>query len=332
MTPVQTAGTATTEGAPRQVRVRAMRYEADGVCSVELAPAGAGGPLAPFTAGAHIDLHLPGGLVRSYSLLNGQDDASRYVVGVHLHPASRGGSRHVHAALRPGDVVTIAGPRNHFALVEDAAHTVFIAGGIGITPLLSMMRRLNALGRPWELHYAARTRAQAGFVDEVQALAAGGTGRVTIALDGEPGGVMLDLAAIVAGAPTQAHLYCCGPTGMLQAFEAATAGVPPQRVHTEYFAPRQQADTAGGFDVQCARSAKAFRVAPGQTVLQALLAQGVQVPYSCEQGICGSCEVAVLQGTPDHRDEILTPQEKAAGKTMMVCCSGAQTDLLVLDI
>ncbi len=315
-----------------QVRIRAMRYEAQGVMSVELAPLAPDAPLAPFTAGAHIDLHLPNGLIRSYSLLNHQGDTSRYVIGVHLHPESRGGSRHVHAVMRPGEAITIAGPRNHFQLVEDAQHSVFIAGGIGITPLLSMMRRLNELQRPWELHYAARTRAQAGFLDEVRELSAHGQGQVTVALDGEPGGTSLDLAQIASQAPPHAHLYCCGPVGMLEAFEAATAGLPPAHVHTEYFAPRYKPETSGGFEVRCARSAKSVQVRAGQTILHALLDEGVQVPYACEEGICGTCEVAVLQGKPDHRDSVLTQQEKDAGKTMMVCCSGAKSDLLVLDI
>ncbi len=309
-----------------------MRYEAEGVCRVELTPLAPDASLVPFEAGAHIDLHLPGGPVRSYSLLSGQGDVSRYVIGVHLHPASRGGSRHVHVAMRPGDVITIAGPRNHFKLAEDAGYSVFIAGGIGITPLLSMMRRLNELRRPWELHYAARTRMQAGFLDDVRELAAGGEGRVTIALDGEPGGTMLDIAQVVSQAPQRAHFYCCGPMGMLEAFEAATVSVPPVQVHTEYFVPRQKSDTTGGFEVRCARSAKSVQVRPGQTVLHALLDLGVQVPYACEEGICGTCEVPVLEGNPDHRDSVLTQQEKDAGKTMMVCCSGAKSDVLVLDI
>jgi vanillate O-demethylase ferredoxin subunit len=316
----------------RQVRVKGMRYEAEGICSVELVPLTPEAPLAPFTAGAHIDLHLPGGPVRSYSLLNRQGDASRYVIGVHQHPASRGGSRYVHAAMRPGDVLAIAGPRNHFALKEDAEHSVFIAGGIGITPLLSMMRRLSELRRPWELHYAVRTRRQAGFLDEVRELSAAADAKATIAFDGEPGGVMLDLARIVAQAPQGAHFYCCGPTGMLGAFEAATASLPPERIHTEYFTPREQADTSGGFEVRCARSAKTIAVRPGQTVLAALLDEGVQVPYACEEGICGTCEVKVLEGDPEHRDSVLTQQEKGAGRTMMVCCSGSKSGLLVLDL
>jgi ferredoxin-NADP reductase len=309
-----------------------MRYEAEGVCRVELTPLVPDELLAPFTAGAHIDLHLPGGPVRSYSLLNGQGEVSRYVIGVHLHPASRGGSQHVHSAMRPGDVITIAGPRNHFKLVEDAGHSVFIAGGIGITPLLSMMRRLNELQRPWALHYAARTRLQAGFLDEARELSLSGQGCVTIALDGEPGGTMLNLAQIVSQVPPHAHLYCCGPAGMLEAFEAATIGVPPSQVHTEYFAPKQASDTTGGFEVRCARSAKSVQVRAGQTVLHALMHLGVQIPYACEEGICGTCEVAVLEGDPDHRDSVLTQQEKQAGKTMMVCCSGSKSNVLVLDI
>ena len=316
----------------RQVRVKGMRYEADGICSVELVPLAPEASLAPFTAGAHIDLHLPGGPVRSYSLLNRQGDASRYVIGVHQSPQSRGGSRYVHAAMRPGDVIAIAGPRNHFALDEGAAHSVFIAGGIGITPLLSMMRRLNELWRPWELHYAVRTRRQAGFLDEVRELSAADGVKASVTFDGEPGGAMLDISRIVSQAPQGAHFYCCGPTGMLAAFEAATAHLPPERVHTEYFAPKEQADTSGGFEVRCARSAKTFAVRPGQTLLSALLDQGVQVSYACEEGICGTCEVKVLEGDPDHRDSVLTQQEKDEGKTMMVCCSGSKSGVLVLDL
>ncbi|WP_439520413.1 PDR/VanB family oxidoreductase [Hydrogenophaga sp.] len=319
----------------RQVLVKAMRHEAQGVCSVELVPLEPhlpDGRLPPFTAGAHIDLHLPSGPVRSYSLVNQPGDASRYVIGVHLHPASRGGSRHVHTAMRPGDVISMAGPRNHFQLAEDAPHSVFIAGGIGITPLLSMMRRLNELARPWELHYAARTRAQAGFLDDVRELCLSGHGRLTLALDGEPGAEMLDLQRIVAQAPADAHLYCCGPAGMLDAFTTATDGIAPSRVHLEYFAAREKADTAGGFEVRCARSATHVQVRPGQSVLHALLEHGVQVPFACEEGICGSCEVGVLEGTPDHRDAVLSQQERDAGKTMMACCSGAKSDVLVLDI
>ncbi len=315
----------------RQVRVKGMRYEAEGICSVELVPLAPEAPLAPFTAGAHIDLHLPGGPVRSYSLLNRQGDA-RYVIGVHQSPQSRGGSRYVHAAMRPGDVIAIAGPRNHFALAEDAPHSVFIAGGIGITPLLSMMRRLNELWRPWELHYAVRTRRQAGFLDEVRELSSVDGVEASMNFDGEPGGAMLDIARIVSQAPQGAHFYCCGPTGMLAAFEAATAGLPPEHVHTEYFAPREEAATSGGFEVRCARSAKTFAVRPGQTLLAALLDQGVQVPYACEEGICGTCEVKVLEGRPDHRDSVLTQQEKDEGRTMMVCCSGAKSGVLVLDL
>ena len=316
----------------RQVRVKGMRYEAEGICSVELVPLAPEPPLAPFTAGAHIDLHLPGGPVRSYSLLNRQGDASRYVIGVHQHPQSRGGSRYVHGAMRPGDVIAIAGPRNHFALTEDATHSVFIAGGIGITPLLSMMRRLNELSRPWELHYAVRTRRQAGFLDEVSELSAADGVKATVTFDGEAGGAMLDIARIVSQVPQGAHLYCCGPTGMLAAFAAATAHLPPDRVHTEYFAPKEQADRSGGFEVRCARSAKTFTVHPGQTLLAALLDQGVQVSYACEEGICGTCEVKVLEGEPDHRDSVLTRQEKDEGRTLMACCSGAKSGVLVLDL
>ena len=307
-----------------QLRIKSATWEVPDIVSYELRDPD-GGELPPFTAGAHIDLTLPNGLIRSYSLINPQSERLRYVIAVQKDRASRGGSKWVHENFRVGDLVTIAGPRNNFALDESARASLFIAGGIGITPILSMIARLSALGRPWELVYCARTRAAAAFADTLQ-------GNVRFNFDQEPGGCLPDIAALVAAAPPEAHLYCCGPLPMLAAFESATAHVPRERVHVEYFTAREPAAVEGGFKVVLAKSGREFVVPPGKTILDTLLEAGLDIPYSCTEGVCGTCETKVLEGIPDHRDLILTEEERAAGKTMMICCSGAKTEKLVLDL
>lgn len=314
------------------LRLRAMTWEAEGILGLELVPAAPGEPLPAFTAGAHIDLHLPGGPVRSYSLLNDPAERHRWCVAVHRDPASRGGSRQVHEQLRPGQLLTVSPPRNHFPLDEGAPLSVLIAGGIGITPLLCMVRRLTALGRPWVLHHAARTRAHAAFGDELQALAAQGGGTLHRVFDQEPGGRMIDIAALVADLPDGAHVYCCGPAGMLAAFERATAGLPPERVHLEYFAAKDAPAASGGFSVKLRRDGRTVPVPPGQSILDALSAIGAEPPWSCREGVCGTCEVRVLEGVPDHHDMVLSPAQREANDRMMVCCSGAKSPLLVLDL
>ncbi len=308
-----------------------MQWEAEGINSYALEPVD-DGHLPPFTAGSHVELHLAEGLVRSYSLLNDPRDRDRYVIGVHADPNSRGGSRHMHEVLRPGAVLTVSAPRNSFSLHEEAAHSVLIAGGIGVTPLLSMVERLQALGRSWELHYAARTRARTAFTDRLRRLAADDHGRVTFHHDGEPGGTALDIAALLRATPAEVHLYCCGPVPMLQAFEDAAKGRPTGHVHVEYFSARENAATDGGYAVVLGRSGQRVPVAPGQSMLAALLDAGASVSFACSEGVCGTCETAVLAGVPDHRDMYLTDEERAANKTVMVCCSGSRTPELVLDL
>lgn len=310
-----------------RVRVKAATWEAPQVTSFELRPLD-GGELPAFTAGAHIDLRLGNGLARSYSLTNSQDERHRYVIGVQKDRASRGGSKWVHENLRVGDIVTIDGPRNNFALDEAAGQSILIAGGIGITPILCMLRRLASLGRDWRLLYCARRRADAAFVDELAAFGA----EVTFNFDEEPGGRMLDIAGVVCDAAPGAHLYCCGPAPMLAAFEAATAELPRARVHVEYFGAQEAPAAAGGLKVVLARSGREFVVPEGKTILETLLDAGLDVAHSCTQGVCGACETKVLDGVPDHRDLVLTEAERASGTTMMICCSGAKTERLVLDL
>jgi vanillate O-demethylase ferredoxin subunit len=307
-----------------QVRIKSATWEAVDIISYELQRLD-GGELPPFTAGAHIDLHLPSGATRSYSLVNSQSERLRYVIAVQKDRASRGGSRWVHENFRAGDLVSIHAPRNNFPLNEAASHSIFIAGGIGITPIVSMIERLSSLGQSWELIYCARARNVAAFADRLE-------GRARFNFDGEPGGRILDIAALVRAAPTQADFYCCGPLPMLGAFEAATAHLDRDHVHLEYFTAKHAAATEGGFRVVLAKAGGEFIVPPGKSILDVLIDAGVDVQYSCMEGVCGTCETSVLAGTPDHRDSVLTEKEREAGKTIMICCSGSKTAELVLDL
>ncbi|MDD1534740.1 MULTISPECIES: PDR/VanB family oxidoreductase [unclassified Bradyrhizobium] len=313
----------------QELRVKRITYEAESINSYELVLP-AGGDLAPFTAGSHIDLHLNNGMIRSYSLVNDQSERHRYVIAVNRDAAGRGGSNFVHDSFKAGNIVTISMPRNNFALREDAESSLLIAGGIGITPLLSMIRRLQAVGRPWKLFYAARTRRAAAFLGELSAIGAGT--QLHVHFDDENGGRPLDLATIVGHAPASAHLYCCGPVPMLEAFEKAIAGRPAEYVHVEYFQAKQAPAVDGGFEVRLARSNRTIAVEPGKTILNALLDAGIMANYSCSEGVCGTCETRVIEGIPDHRDLFLSPEEQAANKTIMICCSGSKSGTLVLDL
>lgn len=315
-----------------QVRVRSVTWEADGILGFDLRPEPPLRTLPTFGPGAHLDVHLPNGLIRSYSLLNPCSETHRYVIGVNRDGQSRGGSRYLHETLRAGDVLTISPPRNNFPLDEAAPMTVLVAGGIGITPILGMIHRLRELGRPWQLHYAARTRRQAAFVEVLEAMRGEPGAEVRITFDREAGAERLDLAAIVASMPAGAHIYCCGPVPMLEAFELATASLEPARVHREYFAAKEAAATAGGFTVELSRSGRSIAIEPGRTILECLLGEGVDAMYSCQEGVCGTCEVRVLDGVPDHRDLVLSADERAANDRMMICCSGAKTKRIVLDL
>lgn len=313
-------------------RVRRIAWEAKDVFSFELEPLEGRG-LKPFAAGAHVDLELPNGLMRSYSLSDaGRSDRYRITVARDINSA--GGSSFLAEKVRAGDTLKVGDPRNNFPLREDAVRSVFIAGGIGVTPFVPMAMRLNELGRPWRLHYCVRTRDRAALLEELQTLAAAGQGEVIMNFDEEPGGTMLDLRGVISGLGAGEHVYCCGPIGMLDAFRAScdALGIESERVHFEYFKSNVESATEGGFKVVLARSGITLPVKSGETILQAVLAAGVDVPSSCEEGVCGSCETRVLAGEPDHRDLILSDQEKKAGRTMMICCSGSKSASLTLDL
>ena len=314
-----------------EVIVRGIAYQACGVLAFELRLRDEG-ELPPFTAGAHIDLVLPGAMVRSYSLVNSQNERHRYVIAVGRDPASRGGSRYLHDTLRVGDSLQIGRPRNNFCLDESARRSVFIAGGIGITPILSMIRRLEDLGGPWTLHYATRGRDSAAYLQDVFDLARGRPECLQTHFDDEQPGQLLGIQSIIDNAAPEAHLYCCGPAPMLRAFEHATSAWPSRQVHIEYFSSKEPPSTTGGFDVVLARSGRTIFIPPGTTILEKLISEKVDLAFSCKEGTCGTCEVRVLGGIPDHRDVVLSDAEKEANKSMMICCSGAKTAKLILDI
>ncbi|CAG9169040.1 PDR/VanB family oxidoreductase [Cupriavidus respiraculi] len=310
------------------LRVQAMRFEARGVVSVELQDP-AGGELPAYAPGAHIDLHLGNGLVRSYSLCGAPEVRDRYTVGVLLDRGSRGGSRYVHEQLRVGATLPVAAPRNHFELDESAAHTVLVAGGIGVTPIACMARRLSELGRSFTLLYCARSRAEAAFVGQLE----GYGDAVRLHFDDEAGSPP-DLAALLAGQDAGTHFYCCGPGPMLNAFEAACAAHGYPNVHIERFAadPSVEAVQEGEYTVALSNTGTDVRVPAGKSLLDALLEAGVSVEYSCREGVCGSCETRVLEGEPDHRDSVLSKSERESNRTMMVCVSGCKGKRLVLEL
>jgi ferredoxin-NADP reductase len=311
--------------------VHTLRYEAADVISVELHPE-PGSTFPPFEAGAHIDLNLPNGITRSYSLCNPSSDKDRYVVAVLRDRASRGGSACVHQDLRIGMRLPISVPLNNFALHEDAAHSVLIAGGIGVTPILCMARRLKQLGKSFEVMYFARSRRDAAFVAELQALGV----PLHLHFDGEAGGPP-DLRALLAQrAPdAQTHHYACGPAVMLDAFEKLCAELGHTNAHIERFSAVEvaaSADARSSYTVLLKRSGRSIEVTPEKSLLDTLLAAGVQVEHSCCEGVCGSCETRVLEGEPDHRDSVLSAKERAANKIMMVCVSGCKSRSLTLDL
>lgn len=311
-----------------RARVRTLRHEAEGIISVELVPAD-GVPFPCFDPGAHIDVHLPNGLVRSYSLMNRPEDANRYLIGVLADPKSRGGSYYVHEKLRCGTVVPIGIPRNNFALEETAGYTILIAGGIGITPLLCMFRRLVDLGRNVELVYCVKTRAHAAFVDEIRSISSS----CRFHFDDEHNGNPLDLHDYLAIHPRDVHAYCCGPGPMLRAFEDACKTVGIANVHIERFAAQPTASSSSNVTcvVRLARSGQTFEVPPDRSILDVLLDAGIDVDCSCKEGICGACETAVLEGIPDHRDSVLSPAERQENR-MMICVSRVIQGPLVLDL
>ncbi|MFE7790154.1 PDR/VanB family oxidoreductase [Streptomyces sp. NPDC057460] len=308
--------------------VHRMTWEADGVLGIELThPDGA--PLPAWQPGAHIDVHT-GGQIRQYSLCSDPADLTHWRIGILREPASRGGSAHIHTQLRPGQTVRVQGPRNHFELDADnnAGRYLFIAGGIGITPILAMAREAARRAVPWRLVHGGRTRTSMAFGAELTALAELPGGSVEFVPQDEQGHI--DLDTLLGDLPADTQVYCCGPEPLLAAVEERCPTARTERFAAPTAAPRDGEDT--GFDVVCSRTGTTVQVGPDTSVLDALEGAGISVPSSCRDGICGTCETKVLEGTPDHRDFLLSDSEKAAGASMMLCVSRACTPRLVLDL
>lgn len=312
-----------------QVYVKSITHEADDVLAYELRACGEG-ELPPFTAGSHIDLVIDGIPLRSYSLLNDPAERHRYLIAVAKDPKSRGGSRLIHERLRCGDSLQISAPKNHFPLVDGAHRSVLIAGGIGITPLWSMAQHLSGKGAAWELHYFARNRCSAALLERMQDSIARGDSRLLLERDVEA--TLREIRDLFSADDGERHYYCCGPSGMIEAYKDLSRGIAGDRVHFESFVPLQEAATAGGYEVVLAKTGKTLSMEAGKSILDALGEAGVEVMSSCREGICGACEVRVIEGIPDHRDSILSDAEKQANKTMFVCCSGSRSPRLVLDL
>lgn len=321
----------TTVSTGLKVRVARRIPLAEDILGLTLAPTN-GTPLPAAPAGSHIDLELPNGLVRQYSIAS-TDVREGYQIGILLDPSSRGGSASAHRDIDEGDLIRISAPRNLFPLVDGAHQSLLFAGGIGITPMIAMADSLHAAGADFALHYCARTARRAAFTERLAH--APYAGQVHHYFDDSAADQRLEARAVLAHPTPDTHLYVCGPNGFMDhIIDAARAlGWAEANIHLERFAaPAIDTRDDGGFELVLAKSERTIRVAPEQSASEALIAAGIAVPLSCEQGICGTCLTPVIEGTPDHRDMFLTEAEKAANTCFTPCCSRALGGRLVIDL
>jgi vanillate O-demethylase ferredoxin subunit len=314
------------------VRVAQKNTEALDIDSFDLVAAD-GQSLPAFSAGSHVDVHLPGGLVRQYSLFNNPGENHRYRIAVLKDANSRGGSKTMHEQVQVGDVLHISAPKNHFSLAHDAKRHLLLAGGIGVTPLLCMAERLSSMGADFEMHYCTRSADRTAFRQRMAE--SGLAANVAFHFDDAGAAQKLDMAALLARPEAGVHLYVCGPKGFMTAIleTARSSGWSEAQLHAEFFgADISPIATDESFEVQVASSGLIVTVDKDQTILQALSAARVEVFSSCEQGVCGTCLTRVLEGIPDHRDMYLTDEEKAANDQFLPCCSRSKSARLVLDI
>lgn len=320
----------TPHGRKATLRVQVARKwgAADGIAGFELRPLRGG--LPTFQPGAHIDVHMPNGEIRQYSVVNGPGESDYFTIGVKREPDSKGGSECMHDTVREGDVLAISEPRNNFPLRRDATKTLLVAGGIGITPLLAMAQALHNQDLAFELHYFARDEAQMAFRERLDTL--GEALRPHLGLDPQATGETL--TSLFSTYRDGMHLYLCGPGPMLEAARriAAERGWPEHAIHFEYFKNTNEIDDSTTFEVALARSCLTFQVPAGRTILDMIRENGVDMPSSCEQGACGTCLATVIEGEPDHQDVYLNETEKRSGTKIMTCVSRARSARLVLDL
>ncbi|MUL82241.1 oxidoreductase [Mycobacterium sp. CBMA247] len=312
---------------------RSVRREADGVRSFRFERPG-GGALESWSPGAHLEFTLPSGAIRHYSLCGDPADRSGYVVAVLEQPAGRGGSREFHEYVRPGAELMVRGPRNHFPLV-DAESYLFIAGGIGITPILPMVRVVSKSGRRFRILYGGRTLSSMAFREEVAGYGA------AAGLVPEDTAGRIDLAGELSQCPVGTQVYCCGPEPLLRAVEDVCAGDPRVGgVHVERFGAagsvgdRRPAGATGvdTFEVELARTGTTIVVGENSSILDKVLEVAPDQPWSCREGYCGTCETNVIAGEPEHADDILSDEERASNTVMMICVGRSRSARLVLDI
>jgi vanillate O-demethylase ferredoxin subunit len=315
-----------------KVRVARKATEALDICTFELVNT-EGGALPAFAAGSHVDVQLPGGITRQYSLCNDPAESHRYLIGVLKDPRTRGGSKAMHELVNQGDVLEISAPKNHFPLAHEAKRSVLLAGGIGVTPILCMAERLAIAGADFEMHYCTRSRDRTAFHDRINASKF--ASKVCFHFDDGAAEQKLDIAALLATPQPGVHLYICGPKGFMDAVlgTARARGWPAAQLHYEFFASDvSPSATDESFQVKLASSGRIVVVPKDKTVVEALAEAGVEVQTSCEQGVCGTCLTRVLEGEPDHKDLYLTPEEQAANDQFLPCCSRSKSALLVLDL
>ncbi|WP_351236479.1 PDR/VanB family oxidoreductase [Streptomyces sp. NPDC002133] len=315
------------------VRVADRREAADDVVLLRLEPMD-GGKLPDWEAGAHLDLQLPSGLTRQYSLCGDPRDTRAYTVCVQCEHQGRGGSLEVHRALRAGVELSVLAPRNHFPLVP-ATSFVFVAGGIGITPIKAMIDEVERRGAQWRLVYGGRGRSAMAFAGE---LATHGPGRVHLVPQDQEG--LIDVAGLVATVEDGAHVFCCGPTGLLDAVtEACTAEGLSDRLHIERFTATEEPQTTlragaadAGFEVEMRASGVTVQVGAGQSILEVVRTVRDDIDFSCQEGYCGTCETRVLAGKPEHRGSLMSPEEHDEEGTMLICVGRSRSERLALDL
>lgn len=313
-------------GAQIRVRLADRRPLADDVVGLAFEPVDGSAEFPPWSPGAHIDVSPDGGIERQYSLCGDVEDRRRWEVAVLRADPGRGGSAWIHDKLAVGDQLSVRGPRNHFAF-EPARTYAFIAGGIGITPLLPMIRAAESAGAGWRLAYGGRRRSSMAFLGD---LAKYGE-RVAVHPQDEAG--LLDLPAVLGEVVPGRLVYCCGPEPLLAAAEEVLADRAGEELHLERFSPRDPVDLGGdAFEVEIASTGRRVRVGEGESIIDALARVGVPVGFSCREGTCGTCETRVLSGVPDHRDSVLSPGERAANDCMMICVGRCRSGPLLLDL
>lgn len=313
-----------------KVRVRSITSLADGICAYELIAPGSQA-LPRFSAGSHVDVRLPSGTIRQYSLCNPSSETGRYVIAVLRDENGRGGSIELHDRVRAGDELCISRPRNHFALCDAASEHILVAGGIGITPIMAMLHELQAKQQPFQLYYCTRSPERTAFLEDLEPLVA--AGKAVVHHDGGDPSRGLNFSALFHQYRLGQHLYYCGPSGMMDAVEAALVQWPATAVHCERFSGNgivQTPQSDKPFKVRLARSGVEYTVAPGESIVEVLRRHGIEIDVSCEEGYCGTCMTRYLEGEPSHRDTVLDDSDRRT--FVMVCCARASSDYLVLDL